>query len=278
VPGRVAPSGGVARRGGGRSAISVVATAVAATALALGSVAAAGCQSGQGRPEGARFTVLVFTRTTGFRHESIPAGVRAVKEIGAANGFAVETTEDASAFTPVGLARYQAVVFLNTTGDVLDPAQQSAFESYVRGGNGFVGVHSASDTEYEWPFYGGLVGAYFASHPAVQPATVIVTDRRHPATAHLPETWSRTDEWYNFRSSVRGRVRVLAHLDESSYSGGTMGADHPFAWCQDYSGGRSFYTAGGHTVESYAEPAFRAHLLGGIRYAAGVAPADCAPG
>jgi type 1 glutamine amidotransferase len=247
---------------------------IAVTALSLGGVAVAWRQS---RPERSSFTALVFTRTTGFRHESIPAGVRAVKELGVANGFAVETTEDASAFTPVGLARYRTVIFLNTTGDVLDTAQQSAFESYIRAGNGFVGVHSASDTEYEWPFYGALVGAYFASHPAVQPATVIVADRRHPATAHLPETWSRTDEWYNFRSAVRGRVRVLARLDESSYSGGTMGADHPFAWCQEYSGGRSFYTAGGHTVESYAEPAFRAHLLGGIRYAAGVVPDHCAP-
>jgi len=251
---------------------------VLAALLAFGTVAgaaASGCGSRSSEP---RFTVLVFTKTTGFRHDSIPAGIQAVKELGAADKFAVETTEDAGMFTTAGLRRYRVVVFLNTTGEVLDPAQRSAFEGYVRSGNGFVGIHSASDTEHGWPFYGALVGAYFASHPAVQPATVIVEDHRHPATAHLPATWSRTDEWYNFRSSVRGRVRVLARLDESSYSGGTMGADHPFAWCQEYAGGRSFYTAGGHTIESYTEPAFREHLLGGIRYAAGVAPADCTPG
>ena len=249
------------------------------TALALGTGAGAfamsGCQSRSAEPA---FAVLVFTRTAGFRHDSIPAGVQALRELGAANGFSVEATEDAARFTPAGLAAFRAVIFLNTTGDVLDASQQAAFESYVRGGNGFVGVHSASDTEYDWPFYGELVGAYFAAHPAVQPAVVVVEDRGHPATAHLPERWSRTDEWYNFRSSVRGRARVLARLDEASYSGGTMGADHPWAWCQEYAGGRSFYTAGGHTVESYREGPFREHLLGGIRWAAGVAAGDCKPG
>ncbi len=275
---QVARTGSGARaeawRGGAGSAVVLAVTALALAAAA--GVSAAGCRSGP--PEKPGFAVLVFTKTAGFRHDSIPAGIQAIRDLGEANGFAVEATEDAGAFTPEGLARYRAVVFLNTTGDVLDPAQQAAFEGYVRGGNGFVGVHSATDTEYGWPFYGALVGAYFQSHPAVQPATVVVEDRRHPATEHLPERWARTDEWYNFRSSVRGRVRVLARLDESSYTGGTMGADHPFAWCQEYAGGRSFYTAGGHTIESYAEPAFREHLLGGIRYAAGVAPAACAPG
>jgi type 1 glutamine amidotransferase len=274
------PGGRGRRRAGVAAVLGIAALALGTGA---GAFAVSGCQGPgvESRPSPsaqARFTVLVFTKTTGFRHDSIPAGVQAVRELGAANGFAVEATGDAAAFTPASLARFRAVIFLNTTGDVLDPTQQAAFESYIRGGNGYVGVHSASDTEYGWPFYGALVGAYFASHPAVQPATVIVEDRRHPATAHLPEVWPRTDEWYNFRSSVRGHVRILARLDESSYSGGTMGADHPFAWCQEYAGGRSFYTAGGHTIESYHEAAFRAHLLGGIRYAAGVAPADCAPG
>lgn len=261
---------GVDRRVG----LALAATGLVALAVVAGTVAS-GCQTGTAA---APVTVLVFTKTTGFRHDSIPAGIRAARELGAANGFAVEATEDAGRFAPATLARYRAVVFLNTTGDVLDRVQQAAFEEYIRAGHGFVGVHSASDTEYDWPFYGELVGAYFLSHPAVQPATIIVEDHAHPATAHLPAKWSRVDEWYNFRSSVRGRVRVLARLDESSYSGGTMGSDHPYAWCQVYAGGRSFYTAGGHTVASYSEPAFREHLLGGIRYAAGLAPGDCAPG
>jgi type 1 glutamine amidotransferase len=225
----------------------------------------------------AAYQVMVFSRTAGFRHDSIGAGVDAIRALGAEAGFAVTATEDPGAFTAANLSRHAAVVFLNTTGDVLDPGQQAAFEGYVRGGGGFVGVHAAADTEYDWPFYGGLVGAYFARHPAVQAATVRVTDRSHPATAHLPAAWTRTDEWYDYRTNPRGSARILATLDEGSYSGGGMGADHPHAWCREYEGGRSFYTGGGHTPEAYGEPDFRAHLLGGIRYAAGAVTADCTP-
>ncbi|MFE1500107.1 lectin, partial [Streptomyces albidoflavus] len=112
---------------------------------------------------------------------------------------------------------------------------------------------------------------------AIQSATVRVEDRAHDATAHLGSSWQRTDEWYNYRSNPRSSARVLASLDESSYSGGNMAGDHPIAWCKDYQGGRAFYTGGGHTDESYAEPAFRRHLLGGIRWAAGMTEADCRP-
>ncbi|MEU4695218.1 ThuA domain-containing protein [Actinoplanes sp. NPDC023714] len=223
------------------------------------------------------YDVLVFSRTAGFRHDSISAGVQAVRELGDANGFTVTDTEDPAVFAPAHLATFEAVIFLNTTGDVLDAAQQTAFENWIRAGGGFVGVHAAADTEYGWPFYGELVGAWFASHPAIQPATVKVEDRAHAATAHLPQTWNRTDEWYDYRTNARSSAHVLATLDESSYSGGTMGADHPHAWCKPYQGGRSFYTGGGHTISSYSESAFRTHLLGGIRYAAGQAKADCRP-
>ncbi|MFI6228926.1 ThuA domain-containing protein [Micromonospora echinospora] len=223
----------------------------------------------------APYDVLVFSKTAGFRHDSIAVGTQAVRDLGAAHNFTVTATEDATRFTTANLAQYEAVIFLNTTGDVLDGTQQSAFEAYVNGGGGFVGVHSAADTEYGWPFYGNLVGAYFAAHPAIQQAHVHVTDRAHAATAHLPRTWTRTDEWYDYRANPRPSVRVLATLDESSYTGGQMGADHPIAWCRTVSAGRSFYTGGGHTQASYADPAFRAHLLGGIRYAAGRTRADC---
>jgi type 1 glutamine amidotransferase len=237
----------------------------------------AGCAQPKAHVADDPYDVLVFSRTAGFRHDSIEAGTSAIRDLGAANGFTVTATEDPAAFNASGLANYEAVVFLNTTGDVLDPAQQTAFENYIRNGGGYVGVHSAADTEYDWPFYGELVGAWFASHPAIQPANVKVEDRAHPATAHLPQTWNRTDEWYNYRTNARSTAHVLGSLDESSYSGGGMGADHPHAWCKTYAGGRSFYTGGGHTRESYAEPAFRAHLLGGIRYAAGQVKADCPP-
>jgi type 1 glutamine amidotransferase len=216
----------------------------------------------------APFRVLVFSKTTGFRHDSIAAGVAAIRGLGKGFGFEVEATEDAAAFTAAGLRPYRAVVFLNTTGDVLDEAQQRAFEGYVRGGGGYVGVHAASDTEYGWPWYGRLVGAWFASHPQPQTATVRLRAEAAPSVASLPRAWSRTDEWYNFRRAPEG-VEVLAELDESSYQGGTMGA-HPVVWQHAFDGGRAWYTAMGHTKESYTDPPFLLHLLGGIGYAAGI--------
>jgi cytochrome c len=218
-----------------------------------------------------RFTVLVFSKTAAFRHDSIPQGIAAIEALGVEHGFAVDSTEDAARFSDANLARYRAVIFLNTTGDILDADQKASFERYIRSGGGFVGVHSASDTEYRWPWYGRLVGTWFASHPPIQRATVHITDHGHPSTKGLPASWERTDEWYNFRSNPRSTVKVLATLDEATYSGGAMGADHPIIWCQEVDGGRSWYTAMGHTAESYAEPLFRLHLLGGIEGVAGVA-------
>ncbi|MFE9647515.1 ThuA domain-containing protein [Streptomyces sp. NPDC006365] len=262
-------------------------TAVLGAALLIGCVSGPAASKGpdakqaeskeadvKGRADG---RVLVFSKTAGFRHDSIPDGIAAVKDLGAEGGFTVDATEDGAAFTSRNLAKYDAVVFLSTTGDVLNDAQQRAFEGYVRRGGGYVGVHAAADTEYDWAFYGGLAGAYFQSHPAIQPARIDVEDRAHPATSHLGEAWDRTDEWYNYRSNPRDRAHVLASLDESSYTGGTMNGDHPIAWCQNYQGGRSFYTGVGHTKESYADPAVRQHLLGGVRWAIGAAEADCRP-
>ena len=242
--------------------------------LAAGAFLVASCEAGQAAGKGAR--VLVFTKTAGFRHDSIPAAIAALRELGATHGFEVVATEDAAAFEDSHLAQYRAVVWLLTTGDILDPAQQGAFERYVQGGGGYVGVHSAADTEYDWPFYGGLVGAYFKSHPPGTPtATIHVSDRRHPSTAPLPERWDRTDEWYNYQAAPAGNVHVLARLDERTYAGGEMGDNHPTAWCHHYSGGRGWYTGGGHTIDAYAEPLFRAHLLGGLQWAAGLSDGPC---
>ena len=210
-----------------------------------------------------KFKVLVFSKTAGFRHDSIETGVARIKQLGTANNFAVDATEDATAFKAANLAKYDAVIFLSTTGDVLNNNQQGAFENYIQDGGGYVGIHSAADTEYDWSFYGNLVGAYFKQHPAQQQATIKVADKNHPATKHLPDRWSRIDEWYDYRTNPRGDVHVLATLDEKSYTGGTMGSDHPITWCQEYAGGRSFYTGLGHTKESYGEPAFQKLLLGG---------------
>ncbi|MEV8379116.1 ThuA domain-containing protein [Kribbella sp. NPDC056861] len=217
----------------------------------------------------APYQVLVFSKTAGFRHDSIPAGIQAIRELGAANGFTVTATEDSNVFTASQLAAYKAVVFLSTTGDILTAAQQTAFEGYINGGGGYVGVHAAADTEYGWPWYGQLVGAWFHSHPAIQQVTARVEDRTHPSTAHLGTTWVRTDELYNYSTNPRPNVRVLINLDESTYSGGNMG-DHPIAWYHSQGSGRSFYTGFGHTIESYSNQPFRQHLLGGIQYAAGV--------
>ncbi|WP_341842745.1 ThuA domain-containing protein [Chitinophaga caseinilytica] len=212
--------------------------------------------------------LLVFSKTAGFRHDCIPVAKVAMLKLGAENGYEVDTTEDASLFTAKNLARYKAVVFLNTTGDVLNDDQQSALEGYIRKGGGYAGVHAATDTEYDWPWYNQLVGAYFLSHPHQQTATLNVVDRNHPATAHLEPTWVRKDEWYNFKSIVPG-LNVLIKIDESSYEGGKNDGNHPMSWYREFDGGRTFYTELGHTKESYSEPAFLKHILGGINYAAG---------
>ena len=229
-------------------------------------LAATACAEEIARP----FDILVFTKTEGYRHASIPDGVAALEELGQQRGFRVAHTEDARQFTADNLARYRAVVFLNTSGDVLDASQKTAFERYIQRGGGFVGIHGASNTEYDWPWYGRLVGAYFDRHPKVQPASLSVVDAAHISTRGLPNPWRRRDEWYDFHS-FPDRVRVLITVDESSYEGGAMGDPHPISWYHMYDGGRAWYTAMGHTPESYREPFFLQHLLGGILWAAGLA-------
>jgi type 1 glutamine amidotransferase len=237
------------------------------------------------------FRALIFSKTAAFRHtECIPQGTTRIAQMSAKYGFDVDATENAALFTDANLANYDVVIFLCTTGDVLNATQQAAFERYIRAGGGYAGIHSASDTEYDWPWYGGLVGAYFRDHPGVagvnqqfQVATMNVEDRRSAATRFLGRTWTREEEWYNFRTNPRDTVHVLLSVDESTYDprgysvpGGSppMG-DHPISWCQPYDGGRAFYTAMGHKAEYYSEPLLRAHLLGGIRMAAGVVPFHC---
>jgi PKD repeat protein len=238
----------------------------------------------------ARFRVLVFSKTAGFRHSSIDEGIAAIKQLGQDNGFQVDVTEDSSVFRDGVLSHFDTVVFLSTTGDVLDLSQQAAFERYIEAGGGYTGIHAASDTEYNWRWYGNLVGAYFRNHPANQTATVAVEDHAHPATKALPDSYTRFDEWYNFKSpafaevgdadySPRAKIHVLATVDESTYDEGDGNAtddDHPVTWCQRYDGGRSWYTAMGHTEASYLEAEFLRQVLGGIETTAGAEPsASC---
>jgi len=220
----------------------------------------------------------VLTKTAGFRRDSVPAGIAAVRSLGNEHAFIVDASRDAAVFTDENLARYRVAVFLNTTGDILDPDQQAAFERFIRKGGGFVGIHSATDTEYDWPWYGLLAGAYFASHPDIQRATASVVDSNHPSTASLPQEWTRSDEWYNFREDPAPRVKVLVTINETTYGGGTMGPRHPISWYHEFDGGRAWYTAMGHTVESYGDPLFLAHILGGIVWAAGAPLSDVEQG
>ncbi len=220
-------------------------------------------------PARAGTRVLVFSRTQGFRHSSIPDGVAAVTALGAKHRFEVEATEDPSVFTDQSLGRFSAVVFMMTTSDVLDSTQQAAFQRFIRGGHGYVGVHSASDTEYDWPWFGQLVGAYFKSHPRVQEARLDVRDRTHLSTKCLPAAWTRRDEWYDFRAAPPADAKILVTIDEKSYSGGTMGESHPMVWSRAFDGGRTIYSEMGHTHESWKEQAYLDHLAGAILWASG---------
>ncbi len=221
-------------------------------------------------PANAKPKVLIFCKTMGFHHASIAAGVKAIEKLGAENGFDVDSTTDSRKFTYENLKRYSAVIFLSTTHDVLDGGQQKAFIKYIQSGGGFVGVHAATDTEYNWQWYGNLVGAYFDSHPAQQDAIIDVQDTTNIATSFLPRHWKRFDEWYNFKW-ISPNLHILLTIDERSYTGGKNGGFHPMAWYHEYDGGRAFYTELGHTDESYSDPLYLRHLLGGITYAMGKA-------
>jgi len=209
--------------------------------------------------------VLIFTKTTGFRHKSIPKGVETVKKILQSEGIVTVHTEDARYFCADSLQQFAAVIFLSTTGNLFNDEQKTAFQRFIRAGKGFVGIHAASDTEFEWPWYGELVGGYFTQHPPVQEAKIDVIDRTHLATRHLSEVWWHKDEWYDFRDIQPG-LHVLMTLDEQSYKGGTMGKFHPIAWFREFDGGRTFYTGLGHTEESFDEVSFQKHIIGGIKY------------
>ena len=282
--------------------MSRVRAVLVAALVAVAIVPIAGAQADKGGQQGwaghsngkKHFNALIFSKTAAFRHtECIPSGTVAIAQMAQRNGFTVDATENAADFNDANLAKYDVVIFLCTTGDVLNAAQQTAFEHYIQGGGGYAGIHSASDTEYDWSWYGGLVGAYFRDHPGVagvnqqfQQATINVEDRKSAATKRLPAQWTREEEWYNFRTNPREDVHVLMSVDESTYDprgysvpGGSppMG-DHPISWCHEYDGGRAFYTALGHKGVYWKEPLLLSHVLGGIQMAAGAAKFNCPAG
>ena len=240
----------------------------------IATLIAVGCLNAYAHPT----NVLVFSGTTGFRHDSIPAGIACLKTMAEKNGWRITSTENPAVFSDGELAKYDVSVWLMTTGDVLDADEQDAFTRFIRSGKGFVGIHSATITENDWPWFVGLAGAKFIGHPPGQKGRLIVEDRDHPSIpATMPKEWTREDEWYSFDRNPREKARVLISIDESSYNVDDnqwfpgikqrMG-DHPLVWCHEYDGGRAFQTALGHTEESYADPIFVAHLEGAIRWAA----------
>ena len=215
--------------------------------------------------------ILVFSKTAAFRHQSIEAGKAALAKMAGEKGFSVSFTEDAAQFNESNLKKFNTVVFLNTTGDILNPEQQNAFERYIQAGGGYVGIHAATDTEYEWPWYGQLAGAYFLDHPMpnnVQKGKYIVTQKNNWATKGMPDEFERTDEFYSFKN-ISPNINVVLKIDETSYVGGKNPDFHPMSWYQAFDGGRSFYTGMGHTDETFSEPLFLNHLWAGIHYTMG---------
>ncbi|MBW2269773.1 MAG: ThuA domain-containing protein [Deltaproteobacteria bacterium] len=236
--------------------------------------------------------MLVFSKTAGFRHEeAIPAGIAALREIADRRGWGFHATEQGAVHNPAQLARFDVVVWLNVSGDVIDEKQKRAFTSWLEQGGGWIGIHgSGGDFSYHWPWYvEHLLAAQFIGHPLkpqFQQATLLVEDREHPATRHLESTWVRTDEWYSFAESPRAKgVRVLLRLDESTYQPTfklglierelAMGDDHPIVWSHCVGAGRALYSALGHQASAYAEPRHRKLLEEAVAWGMGLHPGAC---
>jgi type 1 glutamine amidotransferase len=212
--------------------------------------------------------VLIFSKTKGFRHKSIEHAREVIAEICLQNDINVDSTENAAIFNAKNLKQYDALIFLNTTGDLFNDKEQNALVKYIRSGGGFVGIHAATDAEYDWEWYGRMIGGYFKSHPKQQNAKVNIINKAHLSTNMLPDNIVRRDEWYDFKD-INEDIIVLATLDETSYKGGKMNNNHPIVWYHEFEGGRIFYTGFGHTNKTFDEPLMQKHMLGGIKYAIG---------
>ncbi len=214
--------------------------------------------------------ILLFTKTApgSYRHESIGPGKLAVMRLCRENGIEVDTSENSDLFTDDNLKKYQALVFLSANQDIFNPAQEQAFQRYIRAGGGFAGIHAASGAEREWPWYAQLLGGSFVWHTPQQSATIDIVDTSHSSAQGLPRRWPRYDEWYFFRD-MNPNIHVIATLDSTTYKSDRHPANYPFAWYHEFEGGRSWYTAGGHNASDFADPLFLRHILGGIQYAIG---------
>jgi type 1 glutamine amidotransferase len=230
-----------------------------------------------GKAQPNQFKALIVTTTNGWHHEALHHGVLAIKEMAKRNSFEAVLFEDPGSFTDKNLQQFQVVIFLNTTGDIFNAEQQKVMERFIQSGKGYVGIHSASDTEYEWEWYTKLVGRMFHIHPVIQTAKLQVTDSSFPGLQGFANGKLWTDEWYEFGKPLVNDLQVVLSVDESSYDpkadwgarkGVGMGKEHPVAWYHNYDGGRSFYTALGHVPAIYSDKAFLDHLYAGIYWAA----------
>lgn len=226
---------------------------------------------------GQQFKAMVFTKVAGFHHTSVNEGVDALRKLASRNEFSLDWHQNANKFNEENLAKYDVVIFLMTTGDILNEKQQTAFEKFIQSGKGFVGIHTASDTEYDWPWYNQLVGRMFQIHPRKQTAMIKVEDRNFPGMQLMPDSRWWTDEWYQFGEEKANNLNYLVTVDESTYDAKTkrggnvnegMGDFHPISWYHDHDGGRSFYTAMGHIASTYEDAIFLEHIYGGIFWAA----------
>jgi len=224
-----------------------------------------------------QFKALLVTTTRGWHHESVHAGVLAIQQLGVRNYFDVVLLQDPKGFTDKFLEQFRVVIFLNTTGDILDSAQQKVMERFIQSGKGFAGIHSASDTEYDWDWYTRLVGRMFFIHPVIQTARVTIVDSAFSGLQGFAGNKLWTDEWYEFGPEKVNDLRYVLAVDESSYNplvqwgakkGAGMGKFHPVAWYHNYDGGRAFYTALGHLPAIYSDPVFLDHVYAGIYWAA----------
>ncbi|WP_411029984.1 ThuA domain-containing protein [Spongiimicrobium sp. 3-5] len=234
-----------------------------------------------------QFKVLLITETAGWHHASIENGIMAINELASTHNFEVKRQQNAIKITEDGLKDFDAVIFLSTTADIFDDAEQAIFEKYIQSGKGYVGIHAASDTEYDWEWYTQLVGRMFHIHPIQQTAKLQIIDHGFPGLEHFPEKLLWTDEWYEFSEDKVDGLHDLVFVDENSYDpkvtwknrdmdkngkmvdriGMGMGT-HPISWYHEFDGGRSFYTALGHIEKVYENQWFLDHLYGGIYYAA----------
>jgi type 1 glutamine amidotransferase len=226
--------------------------------------------------------VLVYTRNytpdgKGYVHDNIAASVAMIRHLAATNGFLVDVSDDPKTFTPEDLKKYRALIFSNANNEAFENDQQrDAFKQFIQGGGGFVGIHSASGSERQWPYYWAVLGGKFKRHPPLQKFTIEVLDRTHPATAHLGAAWQWEDEFYyldhlNPRMHVllAGELTGLKDPGKATYPGQTFGDLFPLSWCQEFDGGREFYTALGHKIQYYSDPKFQRHVLGGILWVMG---------